>query len=65
MDARNRCPKCNAGGSWLQRVDWDRVYKRWEVGCVLCGWRPRADVRRPDDRELRPVITKWSRLGYS
>ncbi len=41
MATVNRCPKCNARGSWLQRVDWDPYNKRWEVGCVMCGWRPR------------------------
>ncbi len=45
MEAMARCPKCNARGSWLQRIGWDNVNKVWEYGCVLCGYHP--PVRQP------------------
>ena len=45
MELTNRCPKCNARGSWLQKIGWDNVNKVWEYGCVLCGWRPAVRPR--------------------
>ncbi|MHB1006938.1 MAG: hypothetical protein ACYC3S_15030 [Chloroflexota bacterium] len=51
MEAIARCPKCNARGSWLQRIGWDNVNKVWEYGCVLCGYRP--PMSRP--RSQSPV----------
>jgi hypothetical protein len=49
-----RCPKCNARGSWLQKIGWDNTNKVWEYGCVLCGWRPTQRPRpaTPNVQEL-------------
>ncbi len=68
MATVNRCPKCNARGSWLQRVDWDPYSKRWEVGCVMCGWRPRrvaptdAEIEELDEDLLKEAVVARARL---
>lgn len=61
MELTNRCPKCSARGSWLQKIGWDNVNKVWEYGCVLCGWRPAVRPRLVSQAPEDPAYAR----GYA